>query len=316
LPPRKYDLSEILDIQTETVEGNHRYFSEFIGHLRRVGRSPSTLTAYASDLRHFTAWYSARFNNRFTIDQLEPADVEAYLSWGQDQGFKPTTLNRRLSVIKRYIHWCRRNGIINGQVQVEIDDITTQKPAELIPEGLNKQQKERLLTVFENKANIRDRAIILVLLNTGLRVSELVALEPKDVEVSRNESVIHIRKNGASRSIPLPSTASKALATYLEVRPSELGKGLFIGRQGSLTKEGIAAMIARYAEQASLIGITPNTLRHTFAYEYLEQNKNDVVKLAEILGHSDLNSTRIYLRRWSVKIQNGASDTSIARNGD
>src|SRR5690606_32066333 len=141
------------------------------------------------------------------------------------------TLNRRLSVIKKYICWCRRNGIIDSQVQVEIDDITTQKPVGLNPQGLSKQQKRNLLTSIENKGNVRDQAIIMVLLNTGLRVSELATLEPKDVEISTNGGVIHIRKNGASRSIPLPSTASKALATYLEVRPSELGKGLFIGRQ-------------------------------------------------------------------------------------
>lgn len=305
-----------MNIQTETADAKQSHFDEFIMHLRRVGRSPSTLIAYASDLRHFINWYSNRFNTAFATDQLEPSSVEAYLTWAQDQGFKPNTVNRRLCVIKKYIRWCRRNGTINSQVQVEIDDITTQKPVGIIPQGLSKQQKENLLTAIENKGSVRDQAIIMVLLNTGLRVSELAILELKDVEMSMNEGVIHIRKNGASRSILLPSTANKALATYLEVRPNELGKGLFIGRQGSLTKEGIAAMIARYAEQASLIGITPNTLRHTFAYEYLEQNKNDVVKLAEILGHSDLNSTRIYLRRWSVKIQNGASDTSIARNGD
>ena len=163
---------------------------------------------------------------------------------------------------------------------------------------------------------MRDQAIFMVLLNTGLRVSELAALEPRDIDLSGNNAVIHIRKTGASRTIPLPCHAIGALAAYLEVRPSEVDKGLFIGRQGSLTKEGIAAMIARYAERASLMGITPNTLRHTFAYEYLERNKNDVVKLAEILGHSDLNSTRIYLRRRSGKTQYDVSDATIARNGD
>ena len=81
---------------------------------------------------------------------------------------------------------------------------------------------------------------------------------------------------------------------------------LFIGRQGPLTVEGAAAVVRRYAAWAKLDGVTPHVLRHSFAYSYLENNANDLVALADILGHSDLNTTRIYTRRRLSDLQEGA----------
>jgi site-specific recombinase XerD len=79
-----------------------------------------------------------------------------------------------------------------------------------------------------------------------------------------------------------------------EERPSESEEALFLGRQGPLFAEGVAAGVAKYAEWSRLEGVTPHILRHTFAYSYLENNNNDLMALADILGHTDLNTTRIY----------------------
>ena len=76
--------------------------------------------------------------------------------------------------------------------------------------------------------------------------------------------------------------------------------------QGPLSVEGVAAVVAKYASWSQLEGVTPHILRHTFAYNYLENNNNDLVALADILGHSDLNTTRIYTKRRLSDLQEGA----------
>ncbi len=79
-----------------------------------------------------------------------------------------------------------------------------------------------------------------------------------------------------------------------------------MGRQGPLSAEGVAAVVAKYAAWSRLEGVTPHVLRHTFAYSYLENNNNDLVALADILGHTDLNTTRIYTKRRLADLQAGA----------
>ena len=106
------------------------------------------------------------------------------------------------------------------------------------------------------------------------------------------------------------SNLSLKLGALEEVQMHTSDGMLFIGRQGPLTAEGLAAVVAKYATWSRLEGVTPHILRHTFAYNYLENNNNDLVALADILGHTDLNTTRIYTKRRLSDLQKGAADGS------
>jgi site-specific recombinase XerD len=133
-----------------------------------------------------------------------------------------------------------------------------------------------------------------------------------DVILSDRKGTIQIRaevaKGGKERAVPVPKKAREALRVYIEERLADSNGALFIGRQGPLSTEGVAAVVAKYAAWSRLEGVTPHVLRHTFAYSYLENNNNDLVALADILGHSDLNTTRIYTRRRLSDLQEGAHD--------
>jgi site-specific recombinase XerD len=115
-----------------------------------------------------------------------------------------------------------------------------------------------------------------------------------------------VAKGGKERTVPVPKKAREALKVYMEELPSENNEALFVGRQGTLSVEGVAAVVAKYAAWSRLDGVTPHVLRHTFAYSYLENNSNDLVALADILGHTDLNTTRIYTKRRLSDLQEGA----------
>jgi site-specific recombinase XerD len=285
-------------------------FARFLQELREKGRSPRTLRAYEFDWSQFAGWYVEVNQEPFTLERLAAMDVQDYLTWGRQQGLKATTLNRRLAWLKQYAAWGAQQKVIDPDMRRHIKAIPIQRKQQLAPRSLSSREARKLLKEVKVRGNPRDEAIISILLYTGLRVGELVSLTMPDVTLSERKGVIQVRaeiaKGGKERAVPVPKQAREALQSYLEERPAEGDGTLFVGRQGALSAEGVAAVVAKYAAWARLEGVTPHVLRHTFAYSYLENNSNDLVALADILGHSDLNTTRIYTKRRLTDLQEGA----------
>lgn len=285
-------------------------FAQFLQQLRERGRTPRTLRAYEIDWTRFSAWYAEVNLEPFTLDRLAALDIQDYLLWGQQQKLKAATLNRRLAWLKQYATWGERQGVVSQGMQQRIKAIPIQKKQILAPRSLTAREARKLLKEVKVRGNSRDEAILSVLLYTGLRVGELTSLTLTDITISERKGRIHIRpeiaKGNKERLVPIPKRAREALKDYFQSRQNRDAKPLFIGRQGSLSVEGIAAIVRKYAEWAHLTEVTPHVLRHTFAYNYLANNDNDLVALADILGHSDLNTTRIYTKRRLSDLQDGA----------
>lgn len=287
-----------------------RRLDHFLEHLRERGRSPRTLRAYELDWSQFASWYTEVNQEPFNLERLTAMDVQDYTTWGRQQGLKASTLNRRLTWLKQYTAWGARQDIVSSEVRRRIKTIPIQRKQQLAPRSLSSAETRKLLKEVEARGNPRDEAIISTLLYTGLRVGELVALELDDVTLSERKGMIQVRaevaKGGKERAVPVPKRAREALQSYLEAcRPADDSRGLFFGRQGSLSAEGVAAIVRKYAAWARLEGVTPHILRHTFSYSYLKNNDNDLVALADILGHSDLNTTRVYTKRRLSDLQEG-----------
>ncbi len=294
-------------IATKKEQGR---FAQFLQELQERGRSPRTLRAYEFDWSQFASWYTEVNQESFTLDRLTAMDVQDYISWGRQQSLKASTLNRRMAWLKQYAAWGEKQGVVNAEMRQRIKAIPIQKKQQLAPRSLSTREARKLLKEVKVRGNTRDEAIISILLYTGLRVGELVSLNVDDVILSERKGVIQVRsevaKGGKERAVPVPQKAREALKAYLLERLSENNGALFIGRQGPLSVEGVAAVVAKYAAWSRLEGVTPHVLRHTFAYSYLENNNNDLVALADILGHSDLNTTSIYTRRRLSDLQEGA----------
>jgi integrase len=126
-------------------------------------------------------------------------------------------------------------------------------------------------------------------LSTAVRVGELAHFGRKDITISEQQGAIHVRpessKGGRERSVLIAKEARTFLEAYLSTRKDD-SPALFVGQRGRFTDQGIRDIVVRYA------GVPPHRLRHTFAYEYLRSNENDLVALADILGHESLNTTR------------------------
>jgi integrase/recombinase XerC len=133
----------------------------------------------------------------------------------------------------------------------------------------------------------------------GLRLGETTSLRIEDVELSERKGLVHLRghstKGGKERVVPVPATARRVLGEYLDQRGREPGP-LFLGERGPLGRNGLTRVVARYASTAG-VRMSPHTLRHAYAYNFLQQTGNDLVALASLMGHSNLNTTMVYTRR-------------------
>jgi site-specific recombinase XerD len=299
-----------MNAESVATKEEQKRFALFLQELQERGRSPRTLRAYQFDWSQFATWYAEVNQEPYTLERLAAMDVQDYITWGRQHGLKATTLNRRLAWLKQYAAWGEQQGAISTEMRQRIKAVPIQQKQQLAPRSLSPQQARKLLKEVKVRGNPRDEAIISVLLYTGLRVGELVALTLDDVTLSERKGTIQVRadvaKGGKERAVPVPKKAREALQAYMDVRSPENNGALFIGRQGPLSAEGVAAIVRKYAAWSRLEGVTPHVLRHSFAYSYLENNNNDLVALADILGHTDLNTTRIYTKRRLSDLQKGA----------
>jgi integrase/recombinase XerC len=183
------------------------------------------------------------------------------------------------------------------------------KEATLAPKWLDKKQRAALLRAMDKSVEdairryprlrlmyLRDAAIVKLLLYAGLRVGEIIQLRMSDVSlVDRKGSVIVREGKGTKRrEIPLNAKARKAILDYLRIRPDVENDFLLLGQRNEAIKsKTVQRSVNRFAYPLGLIDVTPHTLRHTFAKSLID-NGVSLEKVATLLGHSNLNTTRIY----------------------
>ena len=285
-------------------------FHEFIMTLEEGGRSDNTIRAYKFDWQHFSNWYETINEENIDLFRLTIPDVQDYVNWSLKEGFKANTINRRLGLIKQFFSWAEENQLISKDVHQKVKKVRIIPKQKLAPKALSKIEVRKLLRELERIGTLRDCAIVYLLLYTGLRIGELVKLTLADIQISERKGSVFIQadiaKGNKERTVPIPKETRYKLQAYLEsLAKIESNTSIFIGRQGPISTAGVAAMLQKYAKRVDISNLTPHILRHTFAYNYLENNNNDLVALADILGHSDLNTTRIYTQRRLEDLQIG-----------
>jgi site-specific recombinase XerD len=174
-------------------------------------------------------------------------------------------------------------------------------------ETLDGRELGRLMAALEGDdwVSRRNRAMVALMARAGLRVSEVLALKPEDVELNARSGWVLVRKGKGmkERRVPLSAEARRELREYLEVRPQRPGPLFFSRTYQSLTGRDVQRVVAEAARRAGLEKrVTPHTLRHTFATRFLQAG-GDLATLQTVLGHSNLSTTARYLHPDAGRVQ-------------
>lgn len=269
----------------------------FLGDLARRGRAKKTINSYRSDWSGLCEWYVAARSEALDLADVDAEVIVQFRAHLEGLGMRPATVNRKLVFIKRYMSWASARGEVEF---AQVDAVRSVKPVAQgprKPRGLSDIELRRFLKEVERRAGPRDQAIIYTLLETGLRVSELVSLDMEQLAVNGRRGTVHVedeRNAGLrSRRLALGPNARRTLRRYLAMR-GDLPGAVFVGERGPLTANAVQRIVRKYCAFAK-VKASPGTLRHTFATSFLAE-EGDLVALADLLGHESLETTRLYIQ--------------------
>lgn len=276
---------------------------DFETHLRAAGMSSNTVMSYCLVVVGFGQWYRQTNGQPVDVTALTRVDFRDYRNHLQAvERLKPGTINYRLTALKRWGEYLVATKQTVANPVADTQRVPEPQLAPRWPEHKQVAALERELERAVNNARtdpakfqaVRDRAMILLLAHTGLRVSELCSLEPGDVTISERAGSLVVRhgKGNKRREVPVNREGRRALTPWLALRPAS-AIYLFTGPAGGrLSTRAVQYALKDYGRKAG-VAITPHNLRHYFAKSLIDVDV-PAATVAAILGHSSLDMTRRY----------------------
>ncbi len=264
------------------------HFESYMRHKWRMNHKPSTLKGSFSVLSSFLTFYG---DTGKQLEEIASSDVEAFVEHVQDQGLKITTVRTRLHSLFAFLRFLIEQDIIDGRILKRKIKL---KVPEFLPRAIAPGDVRVILGAIKD---IRDRALVLVLLRTGMRIGEVLRLTMRDLDI--RERKIHIyegEKNCLGRVVYLSDDALLGLGLWLKKRDKSK-EYLFYGLRSHLCYTSARNIFIRYLRETGLQhkGYTIHSLRHTFASELLNAGMR-LECLQLLMGHRDIEMTRRYAR--------------------
>ena len=281
------------------------YIAQYRAYLTEEKQaSANTLSSYIRDVNQFQSWLLQ--HGAMDLRKVKKETVAEYLQNLLQLGKSPATVTRCTASLKSFYAYMLQCGYVKTN---PAKTVTAVKVDRKMPEALTNKEVELFLAQPQcvDEKGFRDRAMLELLYATGIRVSEFIALNVSDINLT--VGFVRCRGKEKERIIPLYQTAIKALQDYVQnIRPRIISgdgeEALFVNMSGErMSRQGFWKIIKYYQEKAGIEkDITPHTLRHSFAVHLL-QNGADLRSIQEMLGHADISSTQIYSKLLNQKIK-------------
>jgi len=269
------------------MKEKNKYLNQFVQYLEvERNYSNNTIKSYKNDLKEFFD-YSEK-----NLKDLKNRDIRLFIEYLYDIDRKRTTINRKISVLRTYFKFLRREELLDEN---PMEEILSAKNNKKLPDFLTINEINDLINSIgeENLLDLRNKTILELLYATGLRVEELVNLKKNDINFG-NKYLKVKGKGNKERSIPITDIALKKVNRYLKRRKYE-NEIIFLSKNGNpLSQRDIRRIFKKLIKKMAIDkNITPHTIRHSFATHLLERGA-DLRLVQELLGHSSISTTQIY----------------------
>lgn len=250
--------------------------------LRAENKAPATIVAYAKAVDQLDEYLAAQGMPR-TVAAIRREHLEAFLIDLEERGFRPATRAQRYRSLQQFFRFLAEEG------EVSASPMANMKPPavpEEPPQVLSGAEQDRLLATVRGSDfdSRRDMAILMLFMDTGLRVSELVGLRLEDIDFG-DDVVIVMGKGRRPRAVTFGAKVARALDRYLRARRAHreaATEWAWLGKRGRLTVTGVEQMVRRRAAEAGIDGLHPHIFRHTFAHQMLAEGmqEGDLMRIA------------------------------------
>lgn len=289
--PRRRELDRVLAKLSVMETAGKEYVEEYVRYQYRCYCSSNTIRNSYMAVESFLRFINERGKVE-GIEGIERRDLEAFVEHEQERGLKLSTVKTRLAIVKAFLRFMAEKGLIGENVfpwKLRI------KMPESLPRAMDPEDVDRLVEV---EVGVRDRAMILLLLRTGMRIGELLSTRVRDLIIEEQKILIfEAEKNQRGRVVYFSTDAKDALKAWLDEREKS-EEYLFYGtKRRALTYPAARLVFMRYLEKAGLShkGYTLHCLRHTYATDLLNAGM-PLECLEKLLGHRSLEVTRRYAR--------------------
>ncbi|MFT4413897.1 tyrosine-type recombinase/integrase [Fredinandcohnia humi] len=264
-----------------------QYLNGFEHYLRSKDKSDNTISCYLRDMKQFIGWYSTKTEHGLNkIIELDAVEYKKYLQKGKQAVI---TINRKLASLNVFLQWMKDAGHIKEEISVK-----PIKNREVITyKGLEQQDVWKLRKEIHRQGNLMHVCMIELLLQTGIRVSELVNIRLSNIEITERKGTLAvIGKGNVKRTLPLNKDVRKAIERYLPERTEADTDHLLIGQRGALQRNAINLILSHYGDRLN-IKVTPHMIRHTLGHTLVKQQV-EITTIQQIFGHSNIQTTNIY----------------------
>jgi site-specific recombinase XerD len=263
--------------------------TKFIDSLRASGKANATVIAYGKDIEQLVDFVSKK--GKLQSEEVASEDINEFKEVLSKQRYTGKSISRKINSIKSFFRFLIAEGDLTGN------------PAEVVTHPKFEQAPPRILSRIEYRAlrdacrgDARIAAIVELLLQTGMRISELAALALGDVDFDRNIIFIRAQDSRGSRKVPMNKSAKTSLSSYIQVRPRAREKTIFLTKTcRPFLVRNIRTAIDRYFRLAGIKGAKVNDLRHTFIVEQLKAG-TPLVYVSQLVGHKRITTTEKYLK--------------------